>query len=107
MEKEIALLSDLCHKYGAILKVIIETCSLTESEIIKMSEIVTSANADFIKTSTGFGSEGATVENVALMSKNIGPDVKVKAAGGIRDISTAKAMIAAGASRIGASGIKC
>lgn len=106
LEKEIALLSDLCHKYGAILKVIIETCSLTESEIIKMSEIVTSANADFIKTSTGFGSEGATVENVALMSKNIGPDVKVKAAGGIRDISTAKAMIAAGASRIGASGIK-
>lgn len=106
LEREIALLSDLCHRYGAILKVIIETCSLTEEEIIRMSQIVTSANADFIKTSTGFGSEGATVHNVELMSKNIGPGVRVKAAGGIRDLPTAKAMIAAGASRIGASGIK-
>lgn len=106
LEKEIAILSDLCHRHGAILKVIIETCSLTDDEIVKMSQIVTSANADYIKTSTGFGSEGATVKNVMLMRDNIGPDVLIKAAGGIRTTDSAKSMIEAGASRIGASGIK-
>lgn len=106
LEREIALLSDLCHRRGAILKVIIETCALTPDEIIKMCEIVTTAGADFIKTSTGFGSEGATVDNVALMRANVGSEVRIKAAGGIRSIDTAQAMLEAGAIRIGASGIK-
>ncbi|MBE7069342.1 MAG: phosphopentomutase [Ruminococcaceae bacterium] len=101
--EEIKLIADAVHEKGAILKVIIETCSLEEDEKIELCRIVTEAGADFIKTSTGFGSAGATVEDVALMKKNIGPDVKVKAAGGIRSEESAREMIKAGASRIGAS----
>lgn len=101
--REIRLIADAVHGKGAILKVIIETCSLEEDEKISLCRIVTDAGADFIKTSTGFGTAGATIEDVALMSSNVGPDVKVKAAGGIRSEEAARAMIDAGASRIGAS----
>ncbi|MEG0898535.1 MAG: deoxyribose-phosphate aldolase [Oscillospiraceae bacterium] len=90
-----------------ILKVIIETCFLTEEEKIKMCEIVTNAEADFIKTSTGFGTNGATLEDIKLFAKHIGPNVKIKAAGGIRSLQDAVSFIEAGASRLGTSaGVK-
>ncbi len=88
-----------------ILKVIIETCLLTEEEKIKMCEIVTAAGADYIKTSTGFSTAGATFEDVELFSKHVGPDVKIKAAGGIRSFEDAERFIALGASRLGTSRI--
>ena len=87
----------------AILKVIIETCLLTDEEKTQACRIARRSGAQFVKTSTGFGSGGATVEDVALMKKAAGANVKVKASGGIRDYATAKAMIEAGADRIGAS----
>lgn len=90
---------------GKLLKVIIETCLLTEEEKIRLCGIVTSAGADFIKTSTGFSKAGATVADVALMRGNVGTEVKVKAAGGISSIEDAKAMIKAGAERLGTSRI--
>lgn len=90
---------------GHCLKVIIETCYLTDEEKKKLCQIVTEVKADFIKTSTGFGTAGATVEDVKLFAQNIGPDVKIKAAGGIRTIEDAKAMIDAGASRLGSSAV--
>lgn len=90
---------------GHILKVIIETCYLTEGEKIKLCEIVTEAGADFIKTSTGFGKYGATVEDVRLLREHVGANVKVKAAGGIKTIENAVAMIEAGAERLGASSL--
>ena len=87
----------------AILKVIIETCLLTEKEKIRACEIAQHADADFVKTSTGFAGGGATVEDVVLMRKVVGYETGVKASGGIKDWSTALAMIKAGASRIGTS----
>ncbi|MBP5184916.1 MAG: deoxyribose-phosphate aldolase [Lachnospiraceae bacterium] len=90
---------------GRLLKVIIETCLLTDEEKIKMCELVTEAGAEFIKTSTGFSKAGATVADVELMRKNVGKDVKVKAAGGISSIDDAKAMMAVGAERLGTSRI--
>ena len=101
IEKEIRTLKAACGE--KILKVIIETCLLTEEEKIKMCEIVTRAGAEFIKTSTGFSKAGATFEDVKLMKAVVGGAVKVKAAGGIRDWKTCKAMIEAGAERIGTS----
>ena len=92
-----------CH--GNILKVIIETCLLTEEEKIKMCEIVTASGAEYIKTSTGFGTGGATREDVALFAKHVGPDVKIKAAGGIADLKDAEDFINLGASRLGTSRI--
>ncbi len=86
-----------------ILKVIIETCYLTEEEKIAMCKAVTEAKADFIKTSTGFGTAGATLEDVKLMKEHIGADVKIKAAGGIRSRDDMEAYIEAGCSRIGTS----
>ena len=86
-----------------ILKVIIETCLLTEEEKVKMCEIVTEAGADYIKTSTGFSKGGATREDVALMRKNVGKDVKVKAAGGIAGLEDAQDFIDLGADRLGTS----
>lgn len=86
-----------------ILKVIIETCYLTEEEKIEMCRIVTAAGADYIKTSTGFGTAGATLADVELFKKHIGPQVKIKAAGGIRTIEDMKKYIEAGCERIGAS----
>ena len=88
-----------------ILKVIIETCLLTDEEKIKMCEIVTNAGADFIKTSTGFSTGGATFDDVALFAKHIGKDVKIKAAGGISSIADAEKFIELGAQRLGTSRI--
>ena len=88
---------------GKILKVIVETCYLTEEEKIRLCEIVTEAKADYIKTSTGFGTAGADLRDIELFKKHIGPDVKIKAAGGIRTREAAEAFLAAGCDRIGSS----
>jgi len=90
-------------KGKAIVKVIIETCLLTDEEKVKACEISKEAKADFVKTSTGFSNSGATKEDIALMRKTVGDDLGVKASGGVRDYTTAVEMINAGASRIGAS----
>ncbi|MYL47910.1 deoxyribose-phosphate aldolase [Halobacillus litoralis] len=87
----------------ALVKVIIETSLLTEDEKVAASELAKAAGADFVKTSTGFSGGGATVEDISLMRKTVGPDMGVKASGGVRDYEGAKAMIEAGATRIGAS----
>ena len=86
-----------------ILKVIIETCYLTEEEKIRLCEIVTRAGADYIKTSTGFGTAGATLEDIRLFKEHIGPGVKMKAAGGIRTREAMEAYLAEGCDRIGSS----
>ena len=101
VQTEIRTLKDICD--DKILKVIVETCFLTEEEKIKMCEIVTEAGADFIKTSTGFGSSGATFEDVALFAEHIGENVKIKAAGGIGSFEDAKRFLELGASRLGTS----
>lgn len=88
-----------------ILKVIIETCLLTEEEKIKMCEVVTNSGADYIKTSTGFSTAGATFDDVALFAKHIGPNLKIKAAGGIKTLDDAEKFISLGASRLGTSRI--
>lgn len=92
-----------CHKHNVICKVIFENCYLTDEQKIKLCEIAREVKPDFIKTSTGFGPGGATVEDVALMKKHVGDEVKVKAAGGIRDLKTCLAMLEAGAERVGCS----
>lgn len=91
------------HDHGAIVKVIIETCLLTDDEKLVMCDVVTEAGADFIKTSTGFSSGGATLDDVRLLRQHVGQNVLVKASGGIRDTATALAMINAGAARLGTS----
>lgn len=101
--QEMKSIVDICRKENVISKVILETCYLTKDEIIKVCEIAKDVKPDFVKTSTGFGTAGATVEDVVLMKKTVGEDVAVKASGGIRDINTAKAMIEAGATRLGMS----
>ncbi|WP_026492355.1 MULTISPECIES: deoxyribose-phosphate aldolase [unclassified Butyrivibrio] len=88
-----------------ILKVIIETCLLTDEEKIKMCELVTEAKADYIKTSTGFSTAGATFDDIALFAKHVGPDVKMKAAGGIGSIADAEKFMELGADRLGTSRI--
>ena len=88
---------------GTLVKVIIETCLLTDDEKVKACQIAQKAGADFVKTSTGFSTGGATVEDVALMGKTVGPDMGVKASGGARSYEDALAFIEAGATRIGAS----
>ena len=93
------------HCCGRILKVIIETCLLTEEEKIQMCKVVTEAEADYIKTSTGFSKAGATFEDVALFAKHVGPKVKIKAAGGISSLEDAEKFIALGADRLGTSRI--
>lgn len=103
LREEIAILKEACGEL--ILKVIIETCFLTDEEKIKMCEIVTSAGADYIKTSTGFGSAGATFEDIELFAEHIGPAVKMKAAGGIAGIEDAEKFIELGADRLGTSRI--
>lgn len=90
---------------GLVTKVIIETCYLTEADIAVVSRIVACSKAHFIKTSTGFGTAGATVENIALMRRNVGDRIGVKAAGGVRDMATAMAMFKAGADRVGTSSV--
>ncbi len=103
VESDIKTLADACHKAGAILKVIFETCLLTDAEKTKACEHSWKAGADFVKTSTGFSTGGATLEDVKLMRKAVGQNLGVKASGGVRDAATAKAMIEAGASRLGTS----
>ena len=100
--QDIKAVADACHP-GAILKVILENCLLSKEQIAKVCEICVEQGADFVKTSTGFSTGGATVEDVKLMKSVVGDKAKVKAAGGIRTTADAKAMIAAGADRIGAS----
>ena len=90
---------------GRILKVIVETCLLTEAEKIKLCELVTESGADYIKTSTGFSKAGATFHDVELFAQNVGPCVKIKAAGGISSLEDAEKFIQLGASRLGTSRI--
>ena len=90
---------------GKILKVIIETCLLTEEEKIRMCRIVTESGADFIKTSTGFSTAGATFDDIALFARHVGPNVKIKAAGGISSLEDAEKFLSLGASRLGTSRI--
>ncbi len=107
VEQDIAGVVEVAHARGALVKVIIEAALLTEEEKVAACTIAKSAGADYVKTSTGFGPGGATVEDVALMRKVVGPDMGVKAAGGIRTAKAAWEMIRAGATRIGtSSGVK-
>ena len=99
---EIKAIREACE--GKVLKVIIETCYLTDEEKIKLCEIVTEAKADYIKTSTGFGTYGATMEDIMLFKEHIGSDVKMKAAGGIRTKEDMEGYLNAGFDRIGTSG---
>lgn len=103
VENEIVKLKEACGNH--ILKVIVETCYLDEEEKIKICQIVTNAGADYIKTSTGFGTAGATIEDVILFRNNIGQNVKIKAAGGIRSVEDAVMYIENGCDRIGASAV--
>ena len=103
IETEIRALKAVCK--DKILKVIIETCFLTDEEKIKMCEIVTNAGADYIKTSTGFGGAGATFDDIKLFSQHIGPNVKMKAAGGISSMEDAEKFLELGADRLGTSRI--
>ena len=100
---DIAKVVDAAHEVGAICKVILETALLTDEEKVIASALAKRAKADFVKTSTGFGPGGATVYDVALMRETVGPDMGVKASGGVRTADDAEDMIAAGATRIGAS----
>ena len=103
VEDEIYAIGEMCHEDGAIIKVIIETCLLTGDEIVKACQSAEAAGADFVKTSTGFGASGAKVEDVELMKQTVGDRLQVKASGGIRTLDDAKAMLAAGADRLGCS----
>ncbi|WP_457949125.1 deoxyribose-phosphate aldolase [Pseudarthrobacter sp. alpha12b] len=103
LAEDIAAVAETVHAGGAILKVIIETALLTDEQKVLACQAAVEAGADFVKTSTGFNGGGATVEDVALMRRTVGPDVGVKASGGVRSLADAQAMIAAGATRIGAS----
>ena len=103
VEDEVYTIAEMCHESGAVLKLIIETCLLTDAEIVQACISARNAGADFVKTSTGFSSGGATVQAVALMKKTVGDDLQVKASGGIRTLEDALAMIEAGADRLGCS----
>jgi deoxyribose-phosphate aldolase len=103
VKSDIAALAAVCHAHGAILKVILETALLTNEEKVRACELSKAAGADFVKTSTGFSKSGATAEDIALMRRTVGPELGVKASGGVRTYAQALAMIEAGASRIGAS----
>lgn len=107
IREEMKAIVNVSRENGIISKVILENCYLTDEEKITVCEIAKEVKPDFVKTSTGFGTGGATVEDVALMKKIVDDEVKVKAAGGIRDLATALKMIEAGAERLGtSSGIK-
>jgi deoxyribose-phosphate aldolase len=103
VRKEISDIADLSHSRGAILKVILETCLLDEQEKITACTLALEAKADFVKTSTGFSTAGATLEDVQLMRQAVGPSMGVKASGGIRTLQALRLMVAAGANRIGTS----
>lgn len=103
VREDIAKVAEAAHEVGGLCKVILETALLTDEEKVVASSLAKDAKADFVKTSTGFGSGGATVYDVALMRETVGPDMGVKASGGVRTLEDVEDMIAAGASRIGAS----
>ncbi|MCP1223516.1 deoxyribose-phosphate aldolase [Sebaldella sp. S0638] len=103
IEREMAEIVKACKEKNVLSKVIFENCYLTDEEKVKVSEIAVKVKPDFIKTSTGFGTGGATLEDVKLMKSIVKDEVKVKAAGGIRDLDTFLAMMEAGAERIGTS----
>lgn len=103
IEKEMAGIVAVCNKHNVVSKVIFENCYLTDEEKVKLCQVALKVRPNFIKTSTGFGSGGATIEDVKLMKSIVGEAIKIKAAGGIRDLQAALAMIKAGASRIGTS----
>ncbi|WP_375415761.1 deoxyribose-phosphate aldolase [uncultured Hymenobacter sp.] len=102
-EQEVEDLADLAHLHDVLLKVIIETALLTEAEIIQAAQLCAEAGADLVKTSTGFASRGASVEDVELLRRSLPATVRIKASGGIRTRAAALALIAAGADRIGSS----
>jgi len=107
VERDVVAVVEAGRRGGAIVKVILETALLDDDEKVKACVVCKAACADFVKTSTGFGPAGATVADVALMRRVVGPEMGVKAAGGVRDLKSAQAMIEAGADRIGASvGVK-
>ena len=103
VESDIRSVVEASHAGGAIVKVIIETALLTDAQKIQACQLAQVAGADFVKTSTGFSKSGATVEDIALMRQTVGPSMGVKASGGVRTLEDVKAMVAAGATRIGAS----
>jgi deoxyribose-phosphate aldolase len=96
-------LARLTHKHSALLKVILETCLLSDEEIVIACKLAKQAGVDFVKTSTGFSTGGATVEDVKLMRETVGPDMGVKASGGIRTYADALKLVRAGATRLGCS----
>jgi len=107
LEEEIALVAAVCHRAGALVKVILENSLLTDDQKVTACLLAKDAGADFVKTSTGFSSSGATVHDVELMRRTVGPTMGVKASGGIRTLDDMLKMLAAGATRIGASaGVK-
>jgi deoxyribose-phosphate aldolase len=101
--KDMQTLARLTHKHGALLKVILETCLLSDEEIVIACKLAKQAGVDFVKTSTGFSTGGATVEDVKLMRETVGPDMGVKASGGIRTYADALKLVRAGATRLGCS----
>ncbi|MEK7448675.1 MAG: deoxyribose-phosphate aldolase [Planctomycetota bacterium] len=103
VKKEIRKAVQLVHRHRKNFKLILETCYLTRDEIIKACRLAKKAGVDFVKTSTGWGPHGATVEHIKLMKKIVGPNIGVKASGGIRNLASAKKMLEAGATRIGTS----
>ena len=103
VEQEIRALAELAHAQGAILKVILETCYLTDEQKVLACRISEQAGADFVKTSTGYGSKGCTIADLQLMRRSVSPRVQVKGSGGIRDLDTVLAARAAGAARCGVS----
>lgn len=103
VREDISTVVAAAMEYDAIVKVILETCLLTDDEIVKACELAREAGAAFVKTSTGFSKDGATAHHVSLMKKTVGNDLQVKASGGIRDLAKTMELIEAGADRIGAS----
>jgi len=101
--EEITEVAEMCHDHDALCKVILETSMLDDEEIVMGCQLARMAGADFVKTSTGFGGGGATVEHITLMRQVVGEGVGVKASGGVRDLTTARTLITAGANRLGAS----
>ena len=103
VKNEIKLLADLAHAQGAILKVILETCYLTDEQKIECCKLAEAAGADFVKTSTGYGTKGCTIDDLKLMRASVSANVRVKGSGGIRDLDTVLSARAVGASRCGVS----
>jgi deoxyribose-phosphate aldolase len=103
VQRELAQLAELCDASGAKLKVILETALLTDAEKVRACELARAAGADFVKTSTGFAKSGATIHDVQLLRRTVGSTMGVKASGGVRDAASARAMLEAGATRLGTS----